>query len=147
MKFMVYTDGAGSYEKNRASCSYFIMSEEQYIGSDYKTLKDMYNPTQAETIGVGLAAKYLLDNITFKPEDRVEFYVDCTSTISFCRKNTKDQPTGRIASNNERVISAIKNLRTLCKKTNVFYFKVKGHKAVVNPNSYVDRLAKFGVRK
>lgn len=147
MKYMVYTDGAGSFEKKQAGCAYYIMSETDFIGSDYKTLKDTHNPTQAETISVGLAANYLLDNVEFQKDDRVEFYIDCVSTISYCRKYTKEEPNSRVASNNRRVVSAISYLRTLNEKTSIYFFKVKGHKAVANPNSYVDRLAKFGVRK
>lgn len=146
MKYIVYTDAAGSYEDNKVGCAFIILTNEHFVASNYYTIEGMSNPTFAETIAVGLASGYLVENVKLNPDDVVEFNIDCISTIEFCNKHAKKDREGNIPSSEMKVVVAVQLLRSLYNKCKVNLFKVKAHKAVLNPNSYVDRLSKLGVR-
>ena len=145
MRYTVYTDGAGSIEKNVAGCSYLILTETKYIISDSISLKGVTNPTHAETISVGLAAAYFIDNINLEPDDVIEFNVDCASTIEFYNKYI--MTTGKVRTNVKAIVNSVFIVRQLVSKCNVKFQKVRGHKSVINPNTYVDRLAKLAIRR
>lgn len=145
MRYTVYTDGAGSAEKNVAGCSYLILTETDYINSESIRLKGVANPTHAETISVGLAAAYFIDNVELNPDDVVEFNVDCASTIDFYNKYIST--TGKVRTNVKAIVNSVFVARQLMTKCNVKFQKVRGHKSVINPNTYVDRLAKLAIRR
>ena len=145
MKYTIYTDGAYTQIKNLCGCSYLILTDTHYIHSDSVTLLDVSKPTNAETVSVGLAAEYLLDNVHLEKDDVVTFNIDCLSTISFCKKYVNEK--GIVMSNSSKVITAIGTLRALSRKCKVRFEKVHGHKKVINPNTYVDRLAKIAIRR
>lgn len=144
MRYTVYTDGARSIEKQVVGCSYLILTETDYISSDAVKLKGIANPTQAETISVGLAAAYFIDNIELNTDDIVEFNIDCASTIEFYNKYVSD--TGKVRTNVKAVVNSVFVLRQLNAKCTVRFQKVRGHKNVINPNTFVDRLAKLAIR-
>ena len=82
---------------------------------------------------------------SFTGEDVVEFHIDCLSTVTFCNKNAR--ASGKVFSNNQKVIASIKIIRKLAKTCEVTFEKVRGHKSVMNPNTVVDRLAKLAIRR
>lgn len=147
MKYIVYTDGAGSEKSNKVGISYIIMGDTTYVNSDFKQIPGMSNPTQAETIAVGLAAGYLIRNVELTKEDTVEFYIDCASTINYLNNFTGSSIDRQYKGFNEYIRLSVSRVQSLAKTVNVSFNKVKGHKAKVNPNSYVDRLAKLALRK
>lgn len=145
MKYKVYTDGAYSQDKGVGGSSYLILTDTHYISSDSSTLNRIDNPTNAETAAVGNAAAYLLKNVGVTSDDTVEFHIDCLATVTFCRKQAHMK--GMVYSNNQKVITAIQNVRKLAKVCPVVFTKVKGHKNVMTPNTVVDRLSKLAVRR
>ncbi len=145
MKYLVYTDGASNQVEKCVGCAYFIMADKTYITSGSVKVQGMTNPTQAETIAVGLASGSLIKDIKFEDGDSVEFYIDCTSTISFCETYARNKRP--IRTKNERVTLAINVLRKLVESVDVSFYHVKGHTNTMNPNSYVDKLAKLAIRK
>lgn len=145
MKYIVYTDGAYSQDKKLGGCSYLIITDTDYISSNSTTLMQIDNPTNAETVAVGLAASYLLNKIGVTSEDEVEFHIDCLSTVTFCTKNA--MATGKVFSNNQKVIQSIKTVRKLASTCKITFEKVRGHKSSINPNTVVDRLAKLAIRR
>lgn len=147
MRYIVYTDGAGDNEQNKAACSYLVYTNNTFISKDYKSINGISNPTHAETIAVGLVAGFLAENLDLKKTDLVEFNVDCVSTIEFCIKYAIENPEESIPSREKLVVISIQLLRKLNELCKVKIYKVRGHKSIINPNSYVDRLAKLGVRQ
>lgn len=145
MRYIVYTDGAYSQNKELGGSSYLIITDTHYISSDSTTLLKISNPTNAETVAVGSAAAYLLDVVKITNEDVVEFHIDCLSTVTFCNKNVI--MTGKVFSNNPKVVAAVKDIRRLAKVCKVTFEKVRGHKNIMNPNTVVDRLAKLAIRR
>lgn len=145
MRYIVYTDGAYSQNKELGGSSYLIITDTHYISSDSTTLLKISNPTNAETVAVGSAAAYLLDVVKITNEDVVEFHIDCLSTVTFCNKNVN--MTGKVFSNNPKVVAAVKDIRRLAKVCKVTFEKVRGHKNIMNPNTVVDRLAKLAIRR
>jgi len=145
MKYVVYTDGAYAQGKALGGCSYIILTDTNYISSDSTTLKQIGNPTNAETVAVGLAAAYLLDEKKVTENDSVEFKIDCLSTVTFCTKNANT--SGKVFSNNKKVIASIQAIRKLAKTCPVTFEKVKAHKNVLSPNTVADRLAKLAIRR
>lgn len=145
MKYIIYTDAAASKPKNILGCSYLILTEATYIDSDSIKIDGNTNPKQAETISIGLAAAYMLDNVELSKEDVVTFYVDSFSAIEFCEdalKSNRTIPCGEI-----KVVNSMKVLRRLAKQCQVGFQKVHGHKERLNPNTVVDRLAKLAIRR
>ena len=144
MRYIVYSDGASSVEKNIIGCGFLIITESHYIASDNVKIKGQSNPTQAETIGVGLAAAYIVDNLKLDADDTIEFYTDCAPTIEFINKYIGNRD--KVFSNNRQVVASINIIRKLAKQYKVEVNKVKGHKVQMNPNKFVDRLAKLSIR-
>ena len=145
MKYVVYTDGAYAQAKALGGCSYLILTDTNYISSDSTTLKQIDNPTNAETVAVGLAAAYLMDEEKVTENDSVEFKIDCLSTVTFCTKNANT--SGKVFSNNRKVIASIQAIRKLAKTCQVTFEKVRAHKNVLSPNTVADRLAKLAIRR
>lgn len=145
MKYVVYTDGAYAQVKALGGCSYIILTDTNYISSDSTTLKQIDNPTNAETVAVGLAAAYLMDEAKVTENDSVEFKIDCLSTVTFCTKNANT--SGKVFSNNRKVIASIQAIRKLAKTCPVTFEKVRAHKNVLSPNTVADRLAKLAIRR
>lgn len=145
MKYVVYTDGSYAQEKKLGGGSYIILTDTTYVSSDSITLKQIDNPTNAETIAIGLAAAYLVDVVKVTEDDVIEFYTDCLSSVSFCSKNANT--TGKVFSNNRKVIASIQAIRKLAKTCPVTFEKVRAHKNVLSPNTVADRLAKLAIRR
>lgn len=145
MRYTVYTDGAGSVEKNVAGCSYLILTESDFINSESVRIEELDNPTHAETISVGLAAAYFIDNVDLKETDVIEFNIDCASAIKFYKRYAYN--TGKIQSNVKAIINSVQVVRRLTSMCDVRFCKVRGHKNSINPNTYVDRLSKLAIRR
>lgn len=146
MLYRVYTDGSGSDLQKIIGAAYLILTEDTYICHGSATVRGIDNPTYAETIAVGLAAQDLLDSNKLTKEDEIVFYIDCVSTIKFCKKLCKRDPEANISSI-PLVKASITIVRELCKTCKVSFEKVRSHQDKVNPNTFVDKLAKFCIRR
>ncbi len=147
MRYNVYTDGACTKQKGISGCAYIILTNDTYVSSHKQVLTGVTNPTQAETIGIGLAAKHMLRDIPLTKEDIVEFNTDCFSSIKFCREFVFQKPKSTVRSKVAEVRIAMEDVRQLSKVCTVRFSKVKGHKDSMNPNTFVDRLCKIAIRK
>lgn len=145
MKYTVYTDAASSAEKGLSGCAYCVLTEDTYIASDSVRVPQATNPTHAEVVSIGLAAAHLIDMIELSNEDSVEFYSDCSSAIEFCKNCLATK--GGVPCSALIVKNSIKVIRQLGKKCSLTFEKVHGHKNKLNPNTFVDRLAKLPVRR
>lgn len=145
MRYSVYTDGAASREKNLVGCGFLIITEDTYIDSRITTISGYDNPTEAETIAVGIAANYILENIELSKTDSIQFLSDCVAAIKYYRQHAISDATIRVR--NPYVYSSIVVIRELSKKAKVSFNKVAGHKATCNPNKHVDALAKLAIRR
>lgn len=145
MKYIIYTDAAASKPKEILGCSYLILTEATYIDSDSISIPGNTNPKQAETISIGLAAAYMVDNVELSKGDLVTFYVDSFSAIQFCEDALKSNKG--IPCSEPKVVNSMKVLRQLKKKCEIEFEKVHGHKDRLNPNTIVDRLAKLAIRR
>lgn len=143
MLYSVYTDGAGSDVNNVVGCAYCIITDTSFIQAGCTKLTGMNNPTHAETISVGLALSHILSKLKVTNEDTIRVNTDCMAVISFCESYmNNDDP---IRSNVSAVRSTIKVVREAHRKCNLKFNKVKAHKGYLNPNTYVDRLAKLAI--
>lgn len=145
MRYTVYTDAAASVPKNISGCSYLILTEDSYVHSDSIRVNGLTNPKQAETISIGLAAAYLIDNVTIENDDVVEFNVDSFSAIQFCGEALNQDR--KVTCSARQVVNSIKVLQRLNKKCKLNFQKVRAHKERINPNTFVDRLAKIAIRR
>lgn len=143
MFYSVYTDGAGSDVNNVVGCAYCILTDTTFIQAGCTKLSGMCNPTHAETISVGLALSHILSNIELKPEDTIQINTDCMAVVNFCESYIGNNDP--IRSNVSQVRSTIKVLRAATNQCNIRFRKVKAHKNFLNPNTYVDRLAKLAM--
>lgn len=144
-QYNVYTDGAGSNINNSAGSSYCIITDYNFIGSGFAKKDGVDNPTHAETIAVGLALAYLDKYTELSDSDIVYVNTDCLAVISFCKQYIGNNDNVR--SNIPEVRATITIVRGVSKKCRLRFRKVKGHKDFINPNTYVDRLAKLAIRR
>ena len=148
MLYEVYTDGAnGTVEDKISGASYLILCDDNYVTASSKKLIEIANPTYAETIAVGLASRYLLENKKLTPKDTVRFNIDCKSTVEFCNKYILQDKSSTIPSRVKAVIASVTIIRKLSEICPVQFRRIKGHKDFLNPNTFVDRLAKLAIRR
>lgn len=148
MLYEVYTDGANaSVNEKLSGSSYLILCDDNYVTSSSSKLIGVANPTYAETIAVGLASRYLLENADIKPEDTVRFNIDCKSTVEFCDRYVTQLSKDTVPSKLKAVVASINIIRELSKKCSVQFRTIRGHKDFLNPNTFVDRLAKLAIRR
>lgn len=145
MQYSVYTDAAASTEKNCVGCAYLIITDNDYVNSKTVTVAGFDNPTEAETVALGIAANYLMESVDLQKTDSVQFLTDCTAAVKFARQYMKNDD--KVRSKNEYVRSSITMLRELDKMVKLSFNKVAGHKASCNPNKHVDALAKLAIRR
>ncbi|MBR3598688.1 MAG: hypothetical protein IKL53_02295 [Lachnospiraceae bacterium] len=145
MHYEIYTDGAYNVELNKGGCSYLILCGNTYVHSDSVPLDSVDSATQAETVSIGLAAAYLIDNKDISKEDTVCFRVDCTSAITFSKLHLSKRNLRRTYC--KPVIGSMEVLRMLADLCSVDFQKVRAHKNKITPNTFVDRLAKVAIRR
>lgn len=145
MRYLVYTDAAASTQKRISGCAYVIFTDKMYITSESVKVSATYNPTHAEVVSIGLAAAYIVDNMKVDQGDTVTIFSDCLSAIDFCKAHLDSG--GSVASPSKVVRNSILVLRQLSEMCKVNFQKVHGHKDAVNPNMFVDRLAKLPLRR
>lgn len=145
MKYVIYTDAASSVQKRMSGCSFIIMTDVNYISSDSVKVNSTHNPTHAEVVSIGLAAAYAIDKLNPTEDDEFEFYSDCLSAIEFCIENVKTNKV--VPCGSKVVVNSMKVIRELCNCSRVTFQKVHGHKDKINPNTFVDRLAKLPLRR
>lgn len=145
MKYLVYTDAAASEKKYISGCAYLIITDRMYISSDSVRVTASVNPTHAEVVSIGLAAAYLIDNVELSADDVVTINSDCLSAVEFCRAHINT--TGGVNCSSPMVRNSIVVIRELGSRCKVVFQKVHGHKDVLNPNMFADRLAKLPLRR
>lgn len=144
MDYVVYADGAYSLDTKKAGCAYCILTKDTYVASDSIRVDNIDSSAHAETVSIGLACAYLLDSNILKPEDSVMIKTDSQSAIDFC---TMCIETKRTPSSNHVVRGAMTILIQVSEKCSLSFTKDFGHKNVLCPNTYVDRLAKIAIRR
>lgn len=147
MKYYIYTDGAYNHPEKKASASFLIFTDNTYVTANYEKIVGVKAPSEAETVAVGLASAYALQFIDLKKGDEVEFFIDCASTISFVNRLVFENPNDKRISASKQIVGSIFAIRALKDKVTIKLSKVRAHKGEVNPNNYVDKLAKLGIRK
>lgn len=145
MKYTVYTDAAASLDKGLSGCGYCILTDDMYIASDSIRLTQTTNPTHAEVVSIGLVAACLIDEVEVKKGDEVVIFSDSSSAIEFCENCLATG--GIIPCSAVIVVNSIKVLRRLGSYCTISFEKVHGHKDKLNPNTFVDRLAKLPIRR
>lgn len=142
MDYYVYADGSYSTERRMGSWSYMIYTDIRYLDWMYNRSVFIASPTFAEDIAIGLACYNMLGRILTK-KDRVIIHTDSMSSIEFFTGILNGEP---YYVNNTLVNDAVKNVKLLAEKTNVEFFKVRGHKNKLSPNICVDRMARYCLR-
>ena len=143
MKYYVYTDACSSAERKKSSYGFLILTDDRYITSDGGALT-MCTPTYAEDYAIGLACQYITDNIDINEDDIVTVYTDCAAAIKLFKtllkvENFKER-------DNDLASKSITRARVLSSKCKFRFYKVKGHRDKLNPNTFVDRIAKVYLR-
>lgn len=79
MKYMIYTDGAVNFEKGIASFAFMIRTEDKFVTQKAFVIKDK-QIDEAELLGIGMAAQWLLANVN--TDDRPEVVIHADSAIA-----------------------------------------------------------------
>lgn len=145
MKYIVYTDAAVSPGNGVSGCGYCILTDDTYVDSDSVRVTQTTNPTHAEVVSIGLAAACLIDKVDLQDGDCIEFNSDCLSAVEFCKRYSHNK--SYVPCSAEIVRNSMAIIRKLAKDYSVEFHKVHGHKDKLNPNTFVDRLAKLPVRR
>ena len=146
MIYHIYTDGAASAERSAMASAYVVLSDNKFIRKGFMQTSGLSNPAYAETLAVALASKDLIKNI--RKNDKIVFHIDCSSTIKFINDIIILRSVPLNENSNGIISTALYDIDALHSKCeNIKLEKVKAHKNVITPNSYVDRLAKLILRK
>ena len=144
MRFTVYVDAAHSAERGVGAWSFLIYTDLRYIDWMGNKSKFLNSPTCAEDIAIGLACRYLMDNITL---DKTDIVTICSDSLSSIRIMSDIMDGKRKETHSNILIEdSFKAIKELSEKCNVAFMKVRGHKPVLNPNICVDRLSKCYLR-
>ncbi len=143
MVYRVFTDGAHSAAKSKISAAFVILTDEDFV-----TAKSyVFNGTQsnsAETIAIGSAAEYLLDDIGVTKEDVVIFITDSRDAARYL---AKARELGGLKAYDKVTQFATNKYLELCNVGCIVKVKrVKGHLGGAGVNKYADRLAKYALR-
>lgn len=139
MRYLVYTDAA-RFPNNEMCTSYFIRTKYDFIAIDAsKFVGD--NIGVAESLAVGIAAKYVLEVMKPSKLDSFEFNIDNLSTFNWYSKylDMKDVEPYYL---DERLKPSMQSIRLLASKCSVVVKKVAAHMdETLSGNSVADRLA------
>lgn len=144
MRFTVYVDAAHSTERGVGAWSFLIYTDLRFI--DWVGNKSVFlnSPTCAEDIAIGLACRYLMDNIAL---DKTDIVTICSDSLSSIRIMS-DILDGKRKDTHSNILvdDSFKAIKELSEKCNVAFMKVRAHKPVLSPNICVDRLSKCYLR-
>lgn len=143
MEYRVFTDGAHSSAKSKISAAFVILTSEDFITAKSYVFDGMQS-NSAETIAIGSAAEYLLNNVEFTEKDSVTFITDSKNAMDYL---TKARSLGGIKAYDKVIQFATSKFVELCNiGCTVEIKKVKGHLEGAGVNKYADRLAKHALR-
>lgn len=144
MKYLVYTDGATDEKRGKVASSFFIRTEDTFIGMKSYVF-DNKNNSHTELFAVGSAAEFLMDNVKITPEDEVVVFSDSQRAIDLIRKLMPNPYNTGYADVKLRIsMNAIKTLDSEC---NLEIIKTKAHREGWNGNKVADRMAKFSLKR
>ena len=149
MVYRVYTDAATKFQEGYSAVAFLVLRGNTYIKS-HKEVRPVGSTAAAESIAVGLALQYLVDEIGVTNEDVVNIFCDSSYTLKFANRVLQSLKDGKV---DESVCARPKNIFWLQGiydyvprvRAKLMFTKVKAHLRGKNPHCYVDRLAKVGL--
>lgn len=143
MRYYVYTDGAYSSERGVGSWSYLIYTDTNFIEWVSNKSVHIKKPTYAEDIAIGIASHTLID-MKLTKDDTVIINTDSLSTLKLLESIAGGSTS--FGTSDIIVQDCIKNFMKLNEVTNVELLKTHAHRNSLNPNTCVDRMAKYALR-
>lgn len=143
MRYYVYTDGAYSSERGVGSWSYLIYTDTNFIEWVSNKSVHIKKPTYAEDIAIGIASHTLID-MKLTKDDTVIINTDSLSTLKLLESIIGGSTS--FGTSDIIVQDCIKNFMKLNEITNVELLKTHAHRNSLNPNTCVDRMAKYALR-
>lgn len=144
MKYYVYCDGAYSTERGVGAWSFLIFTDVRYIYWNSNKSRFITTPTYAEDVAMGMACHYLATHAVVNENDVVMIFSDSLSTIQLM--NNLLTRNKEFKFNDQLVADSINNIKELNELCHVEFVKVHSHRAKLNPNICVDRMAKYYLR-
>lgn len=149
MIYRVYTDAATKVQDGYSSVAFLVLQGNTYLKA-YSSVLQEKNISSAESVAVGLALKYLVEEVSLTKFDKVVLYCDSLYTVKFATKRLKMYKAGEdLQLECERPTKAywLYNIYDYIPKVNadLTFRKIRAHQQGKNPHCYVDRLAKSGL--
>lgn len=144
MKYLVYTDGATDENRGKVASSFFIRTDDRFIGMKSYVF-DNKNNSHTELFAVGSAAEFLMDNVEVTQEDEVVIFSDSQRAIDLIRKLMPNQFNTGYADVKLRI--SMNAIKTLDSKCNLRIIKTRAHREGWNGNKVADRIAKFSLKR
>lgn len=148
MVYRVYTDAAVQIQEGYSAIAFLVLEGNKFIKSHSEIYREVDTSYVAESIAVGKALEFMINEVDLKEEDEVIVFCDSLYTFKFAKKR----------------LAMIHNKNKFCSKpTNAYWLysiyecipkfkcklsfsKVTSHQGILNPHSYVDRLAKVRLK-
>lgn len=149
MVYRVYTDAATKVQEGYSVVAFLVLRGNTYIKS-HKEARHISNTAAAESIAVGLALAYLVDEIGITKDDVVNVFCDSSCTLKFANRVLQSLTNGKVNVSlcaRPRNVPWLQGIYDYIPKieSELTFTKVKAHLRVKNPHCYVDRLAKVGL--
>lgn len=145
MQYIIYTDGAYSTERRVGAWSFLIYTEDKFLTWLSGRSVSIKSPTFAEDIAVGLACHYLYTHCNLTDEDEIIIYSDSLSTINLFN----GVMSGKRKAKHKDILVAdsIQNVLDVRNKCDITFVKVHGHKNSLSPNTCVNRMANYYMKR
>lgn len=151
MKYHIYTDAATKIQEGYSSIAFIVLCDNIFVKA-HRELVHEKSTSVAESLAMGLAIKYIVNELDILATDETKIFCDSIYTVRFARRRNNKQEHKEDSSfickkpYNAYWLLDIYDYLPLI-KGKVKIVKITSHKDEFNPNCYVDRLAKAGLLK
>ena len=149
MIYKVYVDAAVKLDSKICGIGFVIFSEGNFIGLGDEVISNTSDSSKGESWAVGKALEYIYERINPSSEDVVTIFCDSLFVCKFLNKCIQYYKKGnKNIFDFEPSAPWLKSITKYVERieATIKVVKIKSHRDEINPNSYVDRLAKLNIQ-
>lgn len=150
MVYRVYSDAAVQLQEGYSSIAFLVLEGNKFVKSGYEVVRGINSSSTAESLAMGLALRYIVDELDLTEEDSVIIFCDSLYVFKFamkCLKMRKSGGKGTVLCSKPTSAYWLTDIYDYIPrvKAELKFSKVTSHQGDKNPHCYVDRLAKVGL--
>ena len=144
MTYKIYTDASVDIRGGCCSTAYLMLKGNNFFKKGSSIKHNIYNSSSAisEALSLGEALKVFKDTVDISEEDELNIYLDSLYVFKYTSNLINSVKNGLPLikpKDKTYLLDIFEIISTI--KCKVKIFKVKSHSGIINPHSFVDRLA------